>query len=87
MPSPAFLPSPYAHAGEDPTSSDGSDEVRSAEAGQEHHIEVDDLSSAVEHALASGAALADFQPQAEVRALCDPAGHPFRLFVRSGPGG
>ncbi|MEU7469553.1 VOC family protein [Streptomyces sp. NPDC044984] len=50
-------------------------------------IEVDDLSSAVEHALASGAALADFQPQAEVRVLCDPAGHPFCLFVRSGPGG
>ncbi|MEW2074400.1 VOC family protein [Streptomyces sp. NPDC013433] len=48
---------------------------------------MDDLSSAVEHALASGAALADFQPQAEVRVLCDPAGHPFRLFVRSGPGG
>ncbi|MFI2508788.1 VOC family protein [Streptomyces sp. NPDC018972] len=48
---------------------------------------MDDQSSAVEHTLASGAALADFQPQAEVRVLGDPAGHPFRLFVRSGPGG
>ncbi|MFF5158271.1 VOC family protein [Streptomyces sp. NPDC000348] len=43
---------------------------------------VDVLSSAVEHALASGAAPAGFRPQADVRVLCDPAGHPFRLFVR-----
>lgn len=50
-------------------------------------IEVNDLSSAVEHALVLGATLADFQPQDDVRVLCDPAGHPFCLFVRSGPGG
>ncbi|MFK4105129.1 VOC family protein [Streptomyces sp. NPDC019531] len=49
-------------------------------------IEVDDLSSAVEHALALGATLADHQPQDDVRVLCDPVGHPFCLFVRTGPG-
>ncbi|CAL9333841.1 VOC family protein [Streptomyces sp. Tu 3180] len=48
-------------------------------------IEVDDLSPAVERALASGATPADFQPQADVRVLYDPAGHPFCLFVRTGP--
>ena len=47
-------------------------------------IEVNDLSSAVEHALALGATVADFQPQDDVRVLCDPAGHPFCLFVRTG---
>lgn len=46
-------------------------------------IEVDDLSAAVEHALALGATMADFQPQADVRVLCDPAGHPFCLFVQN----
>jgi hypothetical protein len=45
-------------------------------------IEVTDLASAVEHALALGATVADFRPQDEVRVLCDPAGHPFCLFVR-----
>ncbi|WP_234437150.1 VOC family protein [Streptomyces maremycinicus] len=49
-------------------------------------IEVNDLSSAVEHALALGATMTDFQPQDDVRVLCDPAGHPFCLFVRTGPG-
>lgn len=49
-------------------------------------IEVDDLSSAVEHALELGATVADVQPQSDVRVLYDPAGHPFCLFVRSGPG-
>ncbi|MFI6936475.1 VOC family protein [Streptomyces sp. NPDC050287] len=45
-------------------------------------IEVHDLSSAVDHALALGATVADFQPQSDVRVLCDPAGHPFCLFSR-----
>ncbi|WP_078940695.1 VOC family protein [Streptomyces cellulosae] len=45
-------------------------------------IEVNDLSSAVERALALGATVADFQPQDDVRVLCDPAGHPFCLFTR-----
>ncbi|MFF1301525.1 VOC family protein [Streptomyces sp. NPDC058307] len=49
-------------------------------------IEVNDLSSAVEHALDLGATMADVQPQSDVRVLYDPAGHPFCLFVRSGPG-
>ncbi|MFE7932931.1 VOC family protein [Streptomyces sp. NPDC057456] len=43
-------------------------------------IEVSDLPSAVEHALALGATLADFQPQAGVRVLCDPAGSPVLSF-------
>lgn len=34
-----------------------------------------------------GAALAGFRPQADVRVLCDPAGRPFCLFVRTGRGG
>ncbi|WP_406223662.1 VOC family protein [Streptomyces canus] len=46
-------------------------------------IEVNDLSSAVEDAFALGAT--DFQPQDDVRVLFDPAGHPFCLFVRTGP--
>ena len=44
-------------------------------------IEVDDLESAVAHALASGARLAEYQPQSGVRVLLDPAGHPFCLFL------
>ncbi|SDD81523.1 VOC family protein [Streptomyces prasinopilosus] len=48
-------------------------------------IEVSDLSAAVEQARALGATVADFQPQADVRVLCDPAGHPFCLFARTGP--
>ena len=43
-------------------------------------IWVNDLVKGVEHALSLGAALADFQPQEEVRVLLDPAGHPFCLF-------
>jgi len=43
-------------------------------------IRVDDLLAAVEHALATGARLADFQPQEHVRVLLDPAGHPFCFF-------
>ncbi|MFB8760682.1 VOC family protein [Streptomyces nigra] len=48
-------------------------------------IEVNDLSSAVEHARARGATVADFQPQADVRVLYDPAGHPLCLFERTSP--
>jgi catechol 2,3-dioxygenase-like lactoylglutathione lyase family enzyme len=44
-------------------------------------IKVDDLDSAVAHALASGARLAEFQPRSRVRVLLDPAGHPFCLFL------
>ncbi|CAL9652889.1 hypothetical protein SUDANB176_06681 [Streptomyces sp. enrichment culture] len=47
-------------------------------------IEVNDLSSAVERAVALGATVADFQPQDDVRVLCDPVGHPFCLFLRTG---
>ncbi|MEV7075693.1 VOC family protein [Streptomyces sp. NPDC093990] len=49
-------------------------------------IEVNDLSSAVDHALALGASMADFQPQDDVRVMRDPVGHPFCLFVRTGSG-
>jgi len=42
-------------------------------------IKVDNLDSAVAHALASGARLAEYQPQPRVRVLLDPAGHPFCL--------
>jgi catechol 2,3-dioxygenase-like lactoylglutathione lyase family enzyme len=44
-------------------------------------IRVDDLESAVAHALDCGAALADFQPQDDVRVCVDPAGHPFCLWL------
>jgi catechol 2,3-dioxygenase-like lactoylglutathione lyase family enzyme len=43
-------------------------------------IEVEDLAAAVEWAVACGARLAEYQPQADVRVLLDPAGHPFCLF-------
>jgi catechol 2,3-dioxygenase-like lactoylglutathione lyase family enzyme len=46
-------------------------------------IEVDDLERGVAHAVGSGAAVADFQPQDDVRVCLDPDGHPFCLFVRS----
>lgn len=54
--------------------------------GQQHmqvHLEirVDDLDRAVAHALASGAALAEDQPQDDVRVCLDPEGHPFCLWV------
>lgn len=48
-------------------------------------LEVTDLRSAVDHAVALGATVADVQPQADVRVLRDPAGHPFCLFVGTGP--
>jgi catechol 2,3-dioxygenase-like lactoylglutathione lyase family enzyme len=44
-------------------------------------IEVEDLATAGAHALASGAVLADFQPQEDVRVYLDPAGHPFCLWI------
>jgi catechol 2,3-dioxygenase-like lactoylglutathione lyase family enzyme len=44
-------------------------------------IKVDDLETATAHALASGARLAEHQPQARVRVMLDPAGHPFCLFL------
>lgn len=44
-------------------------------------IQVDDLEAAGAHAIAAGATLAEFQPQADVRVYLDPAGHPFCLFV------
>jgi catechol 2,3-dioxygenase-like lactoylglutathione lyase family enzyme len=43
-------------------------------------IKVDDLDAAVEHAVASGARPAQYQPQSRVRVLLDPAGHPFCLY-------
>jgi catechol 2,3-dioxygenase-like lactoylglutathione lyase family enzyme len=44
-------------------------------------IRVEDLESAVAHATAVGATVADFQPQDDVRVCLDPAGHPFCLYV------
>lgn len=44
-------------------------------------IEVDDLETEVGRAVRLGATVADTQPQAHVRVLLDPAGHPFCLFV------
>ncbi|MDQ4125088.1 MAG: VOC family protein [Actinomycetota bacterium] len=44
-------------------------------------IEVDDLEGAVEDAVALGARLAEHQPQANVRVMLDPAGHPFCLYA------
>ncbi|MDX8148650.1 VOC family protein [Lentzea sp. BCCO 10_0061] len=50
-------------------------------ASQHLDVEVDDLDSAVEHALGCGAVLAAVQPQEDVRVLIDPDGHPFCLFL------
>ncbi len=44
-------------------------------------IQVDDLAAATDHAVASGATVAEFQPQQGVRVCLDPAGHPFCLFL------
>ena len=44
-------------------------------------FEVTDLPAAVAHALELGAEEADHQPQANVRVMLDPAGHPFCLYV------
>lgn len=43
-------------------------------------FEVDDLESALAHAIEVGAELAHVQPQADVRVMLDPAGHPFCLY-------
>jgi catechol 2,3-dioxygenase-like lactoylglutathione lyase family enzyme len=43
-------------------------------------IAVDDVEQGVAVAIEEGAALAEHQPQDEVRVLIDPAGHPFCLF-------
>lgn len=44
-------------------------------------IAVDDLAAAVAWAERSGARLADYQPQDDVRVMLDPVGHPFCLFL------
>jgi len=44
-------------------------------------IKVDDLDAAVAHAVACGARVAEHQPQARVRVMLDPAGHPFCLYL------
>lgn len=44
-------------------------------------LAVSDVSGAVTDALALGARLADVQPQADVRVLLDPDGHPFCLWL------
>jgi catechol 2,3-dioxygenase-like lactoylglutathione lyase family enzyme len=44
-------------------------------------IAVTDLDSAVAWAEQTGATVAGHQPQAEVRVMLDPAGHPFCLFL------
>ena len=46
-------------------------------------FEVDDLEAATQHALASGAELAGYQPQDDTRVFLDPAGHPFCLWIRT----
>ena len=43
-------------------------------------IAVDDLDDGVAWALQAGAALADHQPQEQVRVMLDPDGHPFCVF-------
>jgi len=43
-------------------------------------IGVKDVAAAVEDAQALGAELATFQPQADVRVMLDPDGHPFCLY-------
>lgn len=47
-------------------------------------IRVDDLDEAIAWAIECGAREADFQPQASVRVMIDPAGHPFCLFTPEG---
>jgi catechol 2,3-dioxygenase-like lactoylglutathione lyase family enzyme len=44
-------------------------------------IQVDDLASSVELAVAAGATVAQFQPQDDVRVCLDPHGHPFCLYL------
>ncbi len=44
-------------------------------------IATDDFEASIAHAVACGASVADHQPQAEVRVMLDPDGHPFCLFA------
>jgi hypothetical protein len=44
-------------------------------------IEVPDLDTAIEAAVAAGAWIASHQPQETVKVMLDPAGHPFCLYV------
>jgi catechol 2,3-dioxygenase-like lactoylglutathione lyase family enzyme len=44
-------------------------------------FEVTDLEAAVAEALRLGAELPEHQPQADVRVMLDPAGHPFCLYL------
>lgn len=44
-------------------------------------MRVEDLEQAVEHALACGGRLAEYQGRDDLRVLLDPAGHPFCLFT------
>jgi catechol 2,3-dioxygenase-like lactoylglutathione lyase family enzyme len=44
-------------------------------------FEVDDLETAVAHAVELGATEAEFQPQKDVRVMLDPDGHPFCLYT------
>ncbi|MFI6331288.1 VOC family protein [Micromonospora chersina] len=44
-------------------------------------VKVDDLDAASAYAVSVGAAVADFQPQDDVRVHLDPAGHPFCLYL------
>jgi catechol 2,3-dioxygenase-like lactoylglutathione lyase family enzyme len=44
-------------------------------------FQVSDLEAAVAHAVGLGAAVASHQPQADVRVLLDPDGHPFCLYT------
>ena len=46
-------------------------------------IKVDDLDTGLAHALEAGAALAEYQPQDDVRVCLDPAGHPFCLWIET----
>lgn len=52
-------------------------------ATQHLDIAVDDLDAGVSWAVEIGATLAEFQPQDDVRVLCDLDGHPFCLFVEA----
>lgn len=44
-------------------------------------FEVDDLETAVAHAVELGATEAEYQPQKAVRVMLDPDGHPFCLYT------
>jgi catechol 2,3-dioxygenase-like lactoylglutathione lyase family enzyme len=46
-------------------------------------LDVDDVDASVAWAQATGAVLAEHQPEADVRVLFDPAGHPFCIFNRA----